>query len=42
MQFTAERASYRGFQFGYGSMRAALDLLRGQEREEALDPIDPG
>src|ERR1700730_14518297 len=32
----------RGFQFGYGSMRAALDLLLGQEREEALDLIDPG
>jgi transposase len=32
----------RGFQFDYGSMRAALDLLLGQEREEALDLIDPG
>jgi hypothetical protein len=32
----------RGFQFGYGSMCAALDLLLGQEREEALDLIDPG
>ena len=32
----------RGFQVGYGSMRAALDLLFGQEREEALDLIDPG
>jgi hypothetical protein len=32
----------RGFLFGYGSMRAALDLLLGQEREEALDLIDPG
>ena len=32
----------RGFQFDYGSMRATLDLLLGQEREEALDLIDPG
>ena len=32
----------RGFHFGYGSMRAALDLLLGQEREEALDLIDSG
>ena len=32
----------RGFQLGDGSMRAALDLLFGQEREEAFDLIDPG
>ena len=32
----------RGFQLGDGSMRAALDLLFGQEREEALDLVDPG
>ena len=32
----------RGFQFGDGSMRAPLDLLFGQECEEALDLIDPG
>src|ERR1700684_3842768 len=31
-----------GLQLGDGSMRAALDLLFGQEREEALDLIDPG
>jgi hypothetical protein len=28
----------RGFQVGYGSMRAALDLLFGQERGLYLDP----
>src|ERR1700730_11965739 len=32
----------RGFQLGDGSMRAALDLLLGQEREETLDLIDTG
>ena len=31
-----------GFQGLGGSMGAALDLLFGQEREEALDLIDPG
>src|SRR5580693_267153 len=33
---------YRGLEFGDGAMRPALDLLVGQEREEALDLIDPG
>jgi len=32
----------RDLQLGDGSMRAAFDLLFGQEREEALDLIDPG
>src|SRR5438477_359780 len=32
----------RALQFGDGSMRTALDLLFGQEREETLDLIDPG
>ena len=32
----------RGLQFSDGSMRATLDLLFRQEREEALDLIDPG
>ena len=31
----------RGLEFCDGPMRAALDLLFGQEREIALDLIDP-
>src|SRR5438046_10337566 len=31
----------RALHFGDGSMRTALDLLFGQEREETLDLIDP-